>query len=118
MLPTAKEEHVFHDYVPKDMKITNPDDSRRINRQLCGDLPLEECAELMYNLICEADDAEAVVIHGGPARCGLKKRLGLEKDRPGAGQNYNVVEVDIDMNTLSKIIYRCLNVANTFSSEI
>ena len=55
----------------------------------------------MYNLICEADDAEVVVIHDGPARRTLKNRLGLEKDRPGAGQNYKIMDVDIGMKIVS-----------------
>lgn len=55
MRPTAKHEHVFNDYVPKHMKITNPDGSRCTKDQLYGDLSLEQCVDLMYNLICEAD---------------------------------------------------------------
>ena len=56
--------------------------------------PLEECAGLMYNLICEAD-ADVVVIHGGPARGVLRKRLGLEKDSLGVGQDYKIMDVVI-----------------------
>lgn len=41
MLPTVKDERVFHDYVRKHIKITNPDDFRRTKHQLYGDLPVE-----------------------------------------------------------------------------
>lgn len=77
------------------MKITNPNGSRRTNRQLCGDLLPEECADLMYNLICEGDHADLVMIHGRQACRALKKRLGLEKGRPGAGQNCEIIDVVI-----------------------
>lgn len=82
MLPTAKGKHVSYDYVLKHMKITNPDGPHRTNRQLCGELPLEECADLMYKVICEADDADVVRIHCRPARRALKKRFVLRKAAP------------------------------------
>ena len=94
MLPIAKDEHPYHDYVPKHMEIPNPDGSRHTNRQFYVDSPLEECVELMYSLICEAD-ADVVVIHGGPARGVLRKRLGLEKDSLGVGQDYKIMDVVI-----------------------
>ena len=81
MLPIAKDEHPYHDYVPKHMEIPNPDGSRHTNRQFYVDSPLEECVELMYSLICEAD-ADVVVIHGGQACRVLRKRLGLENIVP------------------------------------
>jgi len=92
MLLTAKDGHVFHNYVSKYMKITNPDGSCCTNHRLYGDLPLEECVDLMYNLICEAD-ADVIAIHDGPVRRILKNHLRLEKDRSSVGQNYEIVDV-------------------------
>jgi hypothetical protein len=94
MRPTAKDEHVSNDYVPKHTTITNPGGSRRTKHQLYGDLPLEEYVDLMYNLICEAD-ADIVSVRGGLARRALRKRLGLKKARYGIGQNYEIIHVVI-----------------------
>ena len=104
MLAMAKDEHDFHDYFPKHTKINDLDDFRRTNRQLYGDLPLEEFVELMYDLICEVE-ADLVVIHSGPARRALKKRLRLQKDRPGAGQNYEIMDVVICGNMVGLLKY-------------
>jgi hypothetical protein len=48
----------------------------------------------MYNLICETS-ADIVFINGGPARHALGKRLGVQKDRPGIGQNYEIMDAII-----------------------
>ena len=62
MLPTAKNGHVFHEYVPKHMKISNPDDSRRINRQFYGDLPPAEIVELIALSKSDSDLKKIVMV--------------------------------------------------------
>jgi hypothetical protein len=104
MFPNAQAEHFFHDYVCKSMNINGPDGKRLTNHQLYGDLPLALFVELTYNLICEADAAVAFVIHGGPVRRAIKERLGLEPDRPGAGQNYEIVDVLINGVEVSALL--------------
>jgi hypothetical protein len=93
VLPGSQNDHVFSDYVPKHMKIKDEYGNRRTNQELYGDLPLDECVELMYNLIIEGD-FDVVIVHGGPARRALKKRLGLPKDR-GGGRDYEMMDVVI-----------------------
>jgi hypothetical protein len=68
--------------------------TRLSNAQLYGGLPVGQFVELMHTLICESN-AEVVTVHGGPARRALKKRLGMEPDRKGAGNNYEIVDMVI-----------------------
>jgi hypothetical protein len=93
MFPGSKESHYFHDFVPKHMKITDEHGARLSNDELYGDLPLEECVELVYALICESD-AELIPVHGGPARRALKQRLGLKKERR-QDEHYEMIDVEM-----------------------
>lgn len=92
VLPGSKEHHVWHDFVPKHMKMTK-DGKRLTDNQLYGDLPLEEFVELMHDLIIEGD-FDLVIVHGGPVRRALKKRLGLS-EKSGKAQNYEMLDAAV-----------------------
>lgn len=93
MFPDSEIDHCFTDYVPKHMKIKDKHGRRLTNDELYGDLPLDVFVELIYDLIIEGD-FDVIIIHGGPARRALKKRLGLPNDL-GNGQDYGITDYDI-----------------------
>jgi hypothetical protein len=48
-----------------------------MNDEPCTHLSQQLFIDLMYDLICEAANADVVLVHGGPIRRALKERLGM-----------------------------------------
>jgi len=66
------------------MHINGKDGKRLSNNELYDHLPQQLFVDLMYDLICEADNAEVALVHGRSSRRALKKRLGVKADHLGA----------------------------------
>jgi hypothetical protein len=76
MLPGLKS-RVLPEYIRKTIHINGKHGKRLMNDEPCTHLSQQLFIDLMYDLICEAANADVVLVHGGPIRRALKERLGM-----------------------------------------